>query len=416
MNKLLGASLLALLAMSIPAMAQDSQDKKDELRLALAKVSLYAETNKLDQAFALIDQLKQDYPDNSQVLRAEADLNLKLGNRGAGFAALSKAVSLDPANEDILERQRSAVLVQGPYASAGYRYRHTTEANEHFAEFAGQATVSPSVGIGLSVQNDHLNTRHDIRRESGALQDFSGNRQRGTLTLAKVYDNGSEAGVMLHANNDGIGGGAQYTLWDRRGATTVQGNLRKPDWNYIEMVIEDGTRDNIRLERKQIITSHLQATLGGGYNRYNLGSDDNVADAAAWDLNIAYNLPYSPSGKNDDEIMFGVYYGVEAEYFGDVDERTAGGATFRPLPAQSYEIHSLNVSASKNLTSQLYGEAYGGYGIDRLGDSGPLFGAALEYSPVEHLGIELRGSRSMQGGISDSGREDQIGLNLKYRL
>src|SRR5262249_32216465 len=153
-----------------------------------------------------------------------------------------------------------------------------------------------------------------------------------------------------------VGGGAQYSIWDRYGATTLQGNLNKPDWDFVQTVVEDGARDNVRIERRQTITSHLQATLGGGFNHYSMQHVSNAADAAAWGLNVAYAHPYALPEKPGDEVMLGAYYTVDAEYFEHVERRTVNGNTFKPLPANSYEIHALDASISKNISSQLYAE------------------------------------------------------------
>jgi hypothetical protein len=406
--------ILLLCSVAAPLHAETPETQRADLRLALAKVTLYAETNKLDQAFGLIDQLKMEYPNNPQVLQAEAELNLRIGNRGEGFAALRKAMRLDPANETILDRQRAAILAQGPFIAGGYRWRSTKLANEHFARASGQTTLSPSMSAGLDVENNHLNTKQPIVRANGAVGQFNGNRQRATVTLGKIFDTGSEASGSLYASNNNLGAGGSYSWWHNKGATTLQGNLRKTNWDYIESVVGNGTKHNIRLERKQILTNRLQATLGGGFNQYNLEDDENVAQAGAWDLNVAYTFPYQLSNKPDDEVTFGLYYSIDAEYFTQVEVKN-NGAPYKPLPVATYEIHSVNVSASKALSSQLYTEAYGGYAIDRLGSRGPLYGASLEYVPVDNIGIELRGARTMLGGERNNQKEDQVGLNLKYR-
>jgi hypothetical protein len=406
-----------------PALAQPAiPAKKDvavnqDLRLMLAKVSLYAETNKLDQAFALIDKLKTEYPNNPQVLQAEADLNLRIGNRGAGFAALRKAMKLDPGNEDILERQRAAVLVQGPFIAGGYQFRDTKGADEHLTRLTGQTTMSPTVSVGLEVENDHLTTDIPILNVDGVLENFSGDRHRATAMFGKLYDDGDEASLSVYAGNNTVGGGLHYGMWDRYGVTSAAVNLQRPYWDYIETVIGSGTKDNIRLERRQIITGNLQAILGGGYNHYNLNDNFDVASAAALDLNIAYTYPYSVTDMPGNEVILGAYYAVNAEYFTHIERGTTpGGASFKPLPAATYEVHSVNVSASKVLSSQLYVEGFGGYSIDRIGDAdGPLFGALIEYAPLERLGIEFRLARTMLGGQRFNEKEDRFGVNLKWR-
>jgi hypothetical protein len=409
---LLATTILApatLQAASVRAATTPPKQDSQDLRLELDKVTLLSETNRLDEARALLEKLKAAHPDNSQILVAEANLNLRTGNRGRSFSLLNKAMSLDPGNEDILDRQRSVLLDQGPFVSGGYNYRRTSAAHEHFARFIGQTTLAPSISGTLAVENNHINTRIDIRHANGSLQDFDGSRQRGTLTINKLFERGDEASAMLHGGNEVVGAGAQYTHWDRYGATMLQGNLNKPEWDYIEAVIDHGTRDNIRLERKQIFTSNLQATVGGGYNRYELEDVSDAADAGTWDLNLAYTHPLQ------DGATLGAYYTVDAEYFTHIDRRTVSGTTFSPLPASSYEVHSVNVSAGKDFTPRFYAEAHAGYGWDRLSDAkGPQFGATVEYALLDNLGAELHASRGLMGERQDD-KEEQFGANLKWR-
>jgi len=406
----LSSCLIAL--SSHPLWAEPNDQDTSALRLSLDKVSLYAETGKMDQAFALLDKLKAQYPNNPLVLQEEADLNLRQGNRGAGFAALNQALTLDPGNEDIIDRQRSAMLEQGSFAAAGYLFRQSKQANEQLTDLAGQAALSPSITAELKVDDDHLHTRLPFTAVNGTAENFSSDRQRATATIGKIYTSGDESSASLYAGNDSVGGGASYRLWDHYGATLLQANVNRPDWDYVETVVENGTKDNIRIERKQIFSSNWQATLGGGYNHYNLQHDWNVASAAAWDLNVGYNTPYAFS--SDNKITLGLDYDVSAEYFTHMDRRFANGIDYKPLDANSYEIHSLNATAHKDFSSQWYAEAFGGYSIDRLGGNGPSFGGVLEYMPLTHLGAELRASREIMGA-RNGGEVSQVGLNLKWR-
>lgn len=419
--RIMPAALACLVISTTPAMAAKHSSNSDaDLSLALAKVSLYAEQNRLDEALQITQELKHRYPNNPQVLAAEADIDFRMGNRGAAFAALNEAHDLDPGNEDILNRQRRSLIEQGPFAGGGYQYRHTSEANEQFIRVDAQAVLSPTLSAQLEAQNDHIHSRTPFVDTRGALRSFSGNRQMGNLTLDKVWHNGDEANASLYGTDDSVGAGAQYSAWDRYGATTIQGNINKPDWDYPIMVIEHGTRDNIRLERRQIITPRFQATLGGGYNRYNLEDESNAGSAAAWDLNLTYTFPVAGSGPVGNELILAPGYNVAAEYFTHEKRETdiTGTFLFKPLPISSYEVHTLSLTASKNFSSSFHGDVFGGYSVDRLGGNGPLFGAVLQYSPFEHLGVELHGTRALLGGLnngSNNEKEDIVGINIKIR-
>lgn len=385
-----------------------------DLRLGLNKISLYEKTGRVDEAFALLGRLKKQYPDNPQLLQAEADLNYRHGNRVAAFSLINKAAALDPGNEDIME-QRNYIMSGESFASGGYNFRRTSQANEQLSHFIGQYAYSPSLSTMLKLENDHLQSRKPITRVGGQQQNFSGNRQRGSLTFGKMFENGDEANLSLYGGNSNIGGGGQYSRWDRSGTSVLQLNINRPDWDYVETVIENGTKDNIHLERQHIFNESLRAILGAGFNNYNLEDASNAARSADWNLNIGYSRPYRFSQYSKEEVTLGIYYTVDAEYFTHVDKRIdSSGARSKIFPASSYEVHSLNVSARKELAEKLFIEAFGGYSLDRLGGSGPSFGGSIEYNPVDKIGIDIRASRGIMGA-RDSEKVDQISLNVKWQ-
>jgi tetratricopeptide (TPR) repeat protein len=401
-----------------PAVLSTSGDENaNDLRLDLDRVTLLAETGKFDDAFKLIDQMKEKYPNNSQVLAAEADLNFRIGNNSSAFVQLNKALLLDPGNEDILQRQQAEVLSQGANVSGGFMLRNTDEAYEQLSHATFQSPVNSTVSVAIDLQNDHLHSRTPIIRADGTTQNFSGDEQSGTLLLNKVLENNNEVSGSLYANATVPGAGLQYSWWDHSGVTKVRGEYNRPDWDYVEMVIGDGTKSDFWLERKQVFTNNFNATLGGGYNHYALHDVFDAAQSLGWDANVEYTHPYALFGDSDKELTLNAYYTADAEYFTSTDEEGPLNAQFKPLPVTNYEIHAFNVGASKKLSSQFFAEGYAGYGVNRIdGSNGPLYGAALSYTPVNKLGIEVRGSRTRFGGENNDEREDLLGLNIKWML
>jgi hypothetical protein len=408
--------LIALPVVPVKAQKAYSPGSADsaDLNLALKKVSLYEKTGKVDEAFALIDKMKKQYPNNPQLLQAEADLNYRHGNRVAAFSVINKAAALDPSNEDIME-QRNYIMSGESYASGGYNFRRTNEAKEQFSHFIGQYAFSPSLSSMLKIENDHLQSRKPITRVDGQQQNFYGNRQRGSLTFGKMFENGDEANLSLYAGNSNVGGGGQYSKWDRSGTSILQFNINRPDWDYVETVVENGTKDNIHLERQHVFNENLHAILGAGFNNYNLKGASNSARSADWNLNIGYSRPYRFSQYSKDEVTLGVYYTVDAEYFTHVDRRVdSSGTRSKIFPASSYEVHSLNASVRKELAEKLFVEGFGGYSLDRLGGSGPSFGGSIEYNPVDKIGVDLRASRGIMGARGGE-KVDQVSLNVKWQ-
>jgi tetratricopeptide (TPR) repeat protein len=394
----------------------DDEAVEGELQLQLARVRLLAETRRRDEAFALLKQLKSTYPDNPQLLLAEADLNFQRGNRGAGFALLNKASILDPNNEDIIQRQRAAVITQGPYLEVGHNIRRTSSAYENITHVGGQVTVSNSTSVGVEVENNNFDSRRPIIRPNGVASDFNENRQRASLMLNHVFANGNEATGSLYVANEIVGGGGEYRWWDYRGVTTFQANLYRPNWDFVESVVSRGTKSNVLVQRQQRLTDDITATIGAGFNHYELNDVDNAAQAPTWNANIGYNRNFTLGDGLLRDWNFGAYYNVDAEYYTHVESRVGpGNVRFKPLPAEDYEIHSFYGSLGKAFLESLLVEAYGGYSVNRLtGFSGPLYGTLINYAPMDQLGLEVRASRSQLGGQSNREQVDQVGMNVKW--
>ena len=401
-----------------------AQDESD-LRLALDKVELDADSGKLDEAYSLVNKLKQKYPNNPDVAAAEADLDDRMSSRSSTLSELCLPTALEPTNNDILMRERQYGASGKNSACAGYNRRITTEGLEQISSFDGQVNVlSPSMALVYDLENDHLNTTQPFLRAGGRTeQSFYGNRQQGTVMLQKTFQNHDQAGVSVFGDNNTAGGGLQFVFRDRTGGTSIMANYNKPNWDYVEMIVENGTKSDVHIERKQVITQNLQATVSAGMTHYALQNFDGAADAPGWNFDLDYSRPvrFMSQGPNNpawlsDEFTLGAHYGAEAEYFTFVGHRKdIDGDTFNPLPTTTYEVHSFTGSIGKVLMTNLDAEVDGGYGVDRIsGSSGPVYGGSLTYTPLQHLGVDIHAMRTLLGGQNNGQKEDISGASLKW--
>jgi len=405
--------------------AQQSDDmaaqQESDLRLALDKVELYADSGKLNEASSLIGKLEAKYPGNPDVQAAAADIQDRISSRSASASELCLPNSLQPSNNDLLTRERQSS------ACAGYNRRITPQGYEQISNFTGQVGVlSPSMSVIYDLENDHLNTSTPFTRTSGTEEDFYGNRQQGTVTLQKTFMNHDQAGVSVYGNNNTAGGGLQYVMRDRSAGgsgTSIMVNYNQPNWDYVETIVQNGTKSNIVLERKQIITNNLQATVSANYTHYALENLSGAADAPGWNLDLDYTRPvrFFNQGANDpswinDEFTLGAHYAVDAQYFTFVDRRSITATdNFNPLPTTSYEVHTFTGSVGKTLLSSLDAEIQGGYGVDRIsGGSGPVYGGSLTFTPIQHLGMDVHAMRTLLGGQNSGQKEDLLGASVKW--
>jgi len=404
------------------ASATTAANQESDLRLALDKVNLDIDTGKYSEAQDLLNRLKAKYPGNPDVLLAEANLNQTIsGSNHGGLSDMCLPNSLNPNNWDILLRDN---LSKGGYACAGYNRRITNQAYEQIENLSGQVALPyPGFAINFDLENDHINTRQAFTRANGIINDFYGNRQQGTVQLVKNFTNVDVGAATVYGQGNTAGGGLQYVRKDRWGGTTVMVNYNQPTWDYVETAVEYGTKSNVMIERRQVFSPDLQATLAGGYSHYALKDLWSAADAPGWDFNLDYDHPFHftnqpPDSKSwmNDEVTLGAHYGVEAQYFTFVGRRTdSAGNPFNPLPTTSYEVHSFTLSAAKALLPNVNAQADGGYAVNRIaGNSGPIYGGSLTYTPLQHLGIDIHASRDLLGGQNLGEKQDIVGASLKW--
>jgi hypothetical protein len=396
----------------------------DNLRLMLDQVDLDLDTGKYDAAATLIKKLKAKYPNNPDVLAAEADLNDHLSQKSnaAEVSDVCMPNSLESNNTDLLQHDRSGMKEN--FLCGGYNRRITPQAVEQIENLGGQVALPYAGGVTINAdfENDHLNTAEQFDLARGRTISFYGDRQQGTVMASKAFGSSQQGALMLYGIGNNAGGGAQYAWYDRWGGTSVQGNFNKPDWDYVESTVEYGTKDNVIIERKQVFTPDLQAVLNGQYNHYSIQYDEDAADGPGLNFNLDYDHPFSfseqgpnsPSWMND-EVTLGAHYAVEAEYLTYVNHEFNGADLYHPLPMTSYEVHTFTASAEKTILPNLDGQLSGGYGVDRIsGTSGPIYGGSLTYTPWQRLGIDIHGSRDMVGGQNLSEKEDVVGTSLKW--
>lgn len=408
--------VLSMLLIS-PAMALAQEEESSRLQLSLTRVKLLMETEKMDEALQLVETLKNDYPENPDVIAAEAELYFRMDNRGKGLSLIRQAGTLAPENDDILQRGQEALAGSQNFAAAGMDVRMTGHAIiEHVMRASGQFSLTSPLSVGIILENNHLSATN-FQRANGVIETVKEDIQRGEFGVIYNRENGNQAKGSLFLSQGIIGVGADYSWTDLHGVTTFGGAFNRPNWEYIAMVIDEGTQDKLRISRTHMLTPRITLYGEAAINRYGIDDEDNVASSPSFEGDISYTLPVAHTQRVLGQQGFvKLRYGIDAEYPFDVKEkRTAAGVIYEPFALDSYEIHSVQVTIAKKLFNVLSVEAFGGYAIDRLGDDGPLAGASIFYQPNKHIVLEAMASRSIRKEVS-SERLDVVVANLRILL
>jgi hypothetical protein len=413
MNKIVTFSAMMVVLSALAAHA----DEEGSLELSLTRVRLLMETAQTDDAFQLIESLKKDYPDNTDVLTAEAELYFYTNNRGKSLEVIRHAAQIDPENEDILERANEILSGQETFAAAEGEFRKTGDSQrEYITRVKGQVTMNRPLALAVILENNRLRAT-DFTRTNGTVETIRDDFMRGEIGGIYTINNGDQAKASLYLAENTVGVGANYGLLDSMGISTFGAEYNRPNWEYTALVVDEGTRDSLYVSRTHIITPRLVALGKLSLNRYNVEDIDDVARSGGVEFNVDYTLPqrYTRNYLGENSLVK-LDYIFNAEYSFDVTERTDPLiGDYTPLALQHYEIQTVEIVVQKKLFNTLNLQAHGGYAADRFGGSGPVLGGSASWQPTNNIVLEALATRTINK--EDTGDEiDVVGVNVKWIL
>ncbi len=405
--------LVSLLASTILLTPNDVDAQADtaDMRLKLTQVELYIRSEQIKKAFAILEELKQQHPNHPDVLLAEAEASLHAGFTTDGIELLEEAHSFDPHNEAIQEYIEEVRLSRASFIGAERKVEMSGDTElEQVTRINGQYRYDRNYSAGMNLENNRIRVA-SIRRVNGVVQRVEDDKQRGEFFID--YENDYTIRGSIFGAEDNVGAGGIYGIGDLYGKTEIKANFNKPDWNYTQNIVDNGTRHNVGLSRMQRLAPNLIGNVGAAYNMYNLDGESDVAKTTTVDAGLSYIVPAYSAAKSflGSDTFISLAYGMNAEY-AHTKERSAG---VELLPITSYEIHSATVNLSKEIIPELDVGLYGGYAYDRLGEEGATFGGSLSYTLAKKLEAELSASRSVS--TENTGEEfDVVSFALKRKF
>lgn len=401
--------LLGISFYSLQAKAQDA-----EYRLKLAKARLYLESDQLDRAKAIIDELKASRPGDPEIVVLEAEASQRLGNQRKARDLVNQAAKAKPDNQDIQKlknemNRTSMVAVEREAELTGHQQLEQITRAETRTEY------KPFAAIG--VRAEHNTARlEQFRRVDGTIARLEEDKVRAEFYHDYIYENGNQSRFSLYVADGVVGAGGRYTILDSLGKTTFELAVQQPEWDYIEGVIDEGAVDTVAIGRTQRFTSQTTGNLTLGLNRYSIDDESDVARSITAEGGVTYLFPNRQQIKSvlGEGADISLNYWLAAEYADDKETAVdATGTRFDIYPVESHEFHSGTLYLSKEFAKKLKLEGYGGYIYDRLGDQGPHYGGSFGYYGDNGLRTSVYASRS----ISSEGSADtyeRVGVNVTW--
>ncbi|MEO8250653.1 MAG: hypothetical protein ABI589_14935, partial [Burkholderiales bacterium] len=274
------------------------------------------------------------------------------------------------------------------------------------------ARINEAWRMSLGVEAASVHTAA-VRRTSGALQPFSGHRERIDFSLQHDALDGAVTVGSMFGGGGTVGLGLLRRQPDDWGSTSGTVEYHRLNWDYIEGIVDRAWRDRIAVARNQRFGGGLTGRADLGLNRYGFSGNDSVGRSSTASAELRYTGLAGVAGLS-------VAYGLDAEYVQRLDSyRTSTGLQFEPLPLRDREVHIATLGYSRSFGERLGGGAfsvngYAGAGKDRFGGSGPIAALALGWARGA-FSAQLRASHVRNIGRS-RGTTDSIGAWAQFQF
>ncbi len=355
-------------------------------------------------------ELSEKNPQNATLLGYTANALNFTGRWKYAKKLLDRANQIMPMNEDIIALQRDINIRQDAqdYVKVDYDWIAIGDSDINIWTLSGLVLIDEELEVGVVAQTAAVDAEN-VRRIDGRIGNFDENVQRGEIFVAHENLDGQRIQGSLYGNNDNMGAGAYYQWLNPLGVTRVYAEYQKPNWDFVEGILDDATRDRIGVNHAYVYNSLWSFNGGLAYNRYNLKDDDDIAQSVSGQFSatrvLLQNSPYLAAN-----------YSLDAEYrTKDVTRIDNNANAYNPL-LESREVHTLSLIAAEQFTPQTDGLIQAGYSVDRMSSGGPLIAGQLTHQMFEdQLEAQLRGSYGARTSDSE-GDTARLGGHLKWRF
>lgn len=359
-----------------------------------------------------LDELRRQSPNDTDLLRSEADIDLADHDNRAAAAKMRRLLRDKPSDEGLTDSLAEAEVELSPRVSGGIDYHEIENGDRQWRAHAeAQMPIDPMYDLRGRIEAVNLDD-DAVQFADGTIAAFDGEKLRGQISLVHDFGTRWEGVATLYAGEDTIGGGASLTNEDAFSSTTIRAVFSAPSWDYSELIVADGTVDSVSLSHRHSFEQRWFLSVDLGLKRYALDGEDDAATSTT----IEAGLRWAPF-EMDGQTKLTVGYGFDAEYVDHVAIRDNGIITYALLPISDRIVHTGDVRVDAALGSNFFAGGYAGYAKDVNGDGGLIAGVTLGYEPEPDIRIALDANYSdIPDRAGDSGAYTHAGLSVTKRF
>ena len=402
-----------------PAPSEDAPaalDPQGEFRLNVLAAQLRAQIGELPDARARFEALREARPESTEPLNGLAGIAQQTGRWRQALALYRDSLRLDAGDPSVSDAVAAIERGQASRVRTDLEYRQLEggtgagKTTAVIASIGGQQLLDNGWRLGLSLDLAHVDADR-IQRANGTIESFSGLRQRGEIYAQHTELDGQVLIGSLFMSNSMPGVGFRWERPDDRGTTFLRAEYRRPNWDFLQSIVEEGTRDRLAVARSQRVGRDVSLRLEVAGNRYGIRGDGDVARTVTVTGEARFAGLAGLTGLSTAYVFDGEYLLEQSERFSPT------GGRYAPLPILDREVHAAVLTYSGTWGNRIADgllayEASGGYGIDRYGKAGPLAYAAVGYN-WDNLEIRIRANYVQDIGRT-RGTSSGYGLSLTW--
>lgn len=384
-----------------PAPAKADTRKLDALDIR--RMTLSGDT---EGARERIAALRSAQPDDSELMRLDADVSAADHDYRKAAETYAGLVSSNPLDEGLRDSLRSAQAQFAPQVQSGISTQKIEKADRQTHAFAS-ADVPVSAGTSLRGRIDYVELDdHDVQMPDGTRSAFSGDRYGGEVDV--LFDLGGRwhAALLAFGNESSLGGGGSIGYRDASSSVDLKVVYHQPSWDYPESIVANGTIDEASLSLARSFNDDWFFNASVEAQQYSLYG---VADAAT-NTEVEAGLSRKLFANDSNRLLLS--YDFNADFAGAVKQlRDGGGGFFALIPLGDRTVHAGSLRYEGHLSSQLFTAIRAGYATDAEGQDGIVAGGEVTWSPSLDLRLSLN---SYYSGIPD--RAGQSGAYMNTGL
>jgi len=406
--------ILLLLSISAQAYAAPA----DNYRLELTKAKLSTKKSEEAKAWQQYRKLIKQHPNNYQVLVDYTLFLYQIEQPTLAYQTLKKLENLYPENESIKLLKEDLFRNNRSFASLDYNYEAQEDStHQHKLEAIGELKLDQ---FDLGANYKYNNFDSDLLRnpKTGNLEKASVEETIRELYLRYNHKDGHQNKFSTYFSDSDSGISNESSIWNIKGYNKLTLEYQKPNWDYLEGIVGNATRDSIAFTNKYRITPRFTSLITLGLNRYGVDEDTNVAKSRTLTANLSYSFSqYSAIVKMlGNNSYSSISYNIDGEYKSDLEERlSSSNEIYNPLPVSTREIHTLTLSVGKDVSEDLAIDAYVGYSKNRFDDAAPSYGTKLTYRLTKDADLIIGASQALStDGTNDKVQNINVGIKQRF--